>query len=63
MLSRTQELTLLQMERWLRGLPPEEGLARLARIEKALRNSDVPSDRTFVQVIIAWRLHQQMRSS
>jgi hypothetical protein len=62
MLSRTQELTLLQMERWLRGQPPDEGLARLARIEKALRSSDVPADWNFVQVIAVWRLHQQLRS-
>lgn len=35
----------------------------LAEIETALRRSDVPVDRTFVQVIVAWRLHQQLRSS
>jgi hypothetical protein len=63
MLSRAQELRLLQMEQWLRGQPPDEGLARLARIEKALRSSDVPADWNFVQVIAVWRLHQQLRSS
>ncbi len=63
MLSRAQELRLLQMEQWLRGQPPDEGLARLARIEKALRSSDVPADWKFVQVIAVWRLHQQLRSS
>jgi hypothetical protein len=40
----------------------DEGLARLARIEKALRSSDVPADWNFVQVIAVWRLHQQLRS-
>ena len=63
MLTRAQELRLLQVERWLRKLPPEEGLARLARIETALRSSNRPVDRKFVQVIAAWRLHQQLRSS
>ena len=47
MLSRAQELRLLQMEQWLRGQPGDEGLARLARIEKALRSSDVPADWNF----------------
>ena len=61
MLSREQELKLLQVERWLRGLPPEEGLKRLARIERALRGSKRPVDKHFVQVIVAWRLHQQLR--
>jgi hypothetical protein len=51
------------MERWLKGQPPDEGMARLARIEKALRGSDVPADWNFVQVIAVWRLHQQLRSS
>jgi hypothetical protein len=40
----------------------DEGLARLARIEQALRSSDVPADWNFVQVIAEWRLHQQLRS-
>jgi hypothetical protein len=62
MLSRAQELRLLQMEQWLRGQPGDEGLARLAQIEKALRSSDVPADWKFVQVIAVWRLHQQLRS-
>jgi hypothetical protein len=62
MLSRAQELRLLQMEQWLRGQPPDEGLARMARIEKALRGSDVPADWNFLQVIAVWRLHQQLRS-
>jgi hypothetical protein len=61
-LTRTQELRLLQVEQWLRGLPPEEGLARLARIEKALRSSNGHADWNFVQVIAVWRLHQQLRS-
>ena len=61
MLSREQELKLLHVERWLRGLPPEEGLKRLARIERALRGSKRPVDKHFVQVIVAWRLHQQLR--
>ena len=62
MLSREQELKLLlQVERWLRGLPPEEGLKRLARIERALRSLKRPMDKHFVQVIVAWRLHQQLR--
>jgi hypothetical protein len=55
MLSREQELKLLHVERWLRGLPPEEGLTRLARIERALRGSKRPVDKHFVQVIVAWR--------
>jgi hypothetical protein len=63
MLSRAQEMRLLQMEQWLRGQPPDEGLARIARIEKALRGSDVPADWNFLQVIAVWRLHQQLRSS
>ena len=62
-LTRAQELRLLQVEQWLRRLPPEEGLARLARIESTLRSSNRPVDRNFVQVIAAWRLHQQLRSS
>jgi hypothetical protein len=61
MLSREQELKLLQVEQWLRGLPPEEGLARLARVERALRSSDRPVAKDFLQVIVAWRLHQQLR--
>jgi hypothetical protein len=62
-LTRAQELRLLHVEQWLRRLPPEEGLARLARIETALRSSNRPMDRNFVEVIVAWRLHQQLRSS
>jgi hypothetical protein len=45
------------------GAAPDEGLARIARIEKALRGSDVPADWNFLQVIAVWRLHQQLRSS
>ena len=63
MLNRAQELRLLQMEQWLREVPPEEGLARLARIETALRSSNGPADWSFVQIIVVWRLHQQLRSS
>jgi hypothetical protein len=62
-LTRAQELRLLHVEQWLRRLPPEEGLARLARIDTALRSSNRPMDRNFVEVIVAWRLHQQLRSS
>jgi hypothetical protein len=62
-LTREQELKLLQVERWLRGLPSEEGLARLARIETALRSSIRPVDRNFVEIIVAWRLHRQLRPS
>jgi hypothetical protein len=62
MLSRAQELRLLQLEQWLKGQPLHEGLARLARIEKSLRCSDVPADWNFLQVIAVWRLHQQLRS-
>ena len=61
MLTRAQELRLLQVEQWLRKLPPEEALARLARIETTLRSSNGPVDRNFVQVITAWRLHQRLR--
>ena len=61
MLSREQELKLLHVAQWLRGLPPEEGLARLGRVEKALRSSDRPVAKDFVQVIVAWRPHQQLR--
>lgn len=61
MLSRERELKLLHVEQWLRGLPPEEGLARLARVERALRSCDRPVAKDFVQVIVAWRLHQQLR--
>ena len=51
MLSRDQELKLLHVEQWLRALPPEEGLAHLARVEKALRSSNRPVAKNFVQVI------------
>ena len=61
MLSREQEHKLRQMEQLLRMLPPTEGLAHVARIERALRGSNCPVNMEWVQVIVAWRLHQQLR--
>ena len=50
-----------RLERWLQNLPAEERLPRLARIERALRNSDRLADKDFLEAIASWRLHRQLR--